>query len=110
MAKATYWQRGEALDYTNSGSALIEAGTVILFGSRLGVAACDIPAGGVGSLHVQGVFDIPKGSAAITAGQEVYWDNTNSCIKAAGDSTGVNGYAVAAAGADDTTVLVKINA
>lgn len=36
--KAAYWQRGEALDYKNTGTEKIEANTVIVLGSRIGVA------------------------------------------------------------------------
>lgn len=129
MATAEFWQRGETLDYTNSGDTKIAAGTIILLGSRLGVAGCDIPAGETGSLHVNGVFEMPKdygdSGKALTAGQEVQWDSVNSCIKAAvaqvvgtgGDAgkvtteaSPVHGYVVAAALTTDRTCLVKINA
>lgn len=129
MAKGAYWQRGEAIDYVNSGDTTIAANTVILYGSRLGIAGADIPAGETGSLLVEGVYELPKEYAAsdkaITAGAEVYWDNSNSCIKKAvaqeigtgGDAgkvtteaSPVHGFAVAAAASADQTVLVKINA
>ena len=42
MATATYWQRGDAIDYTNGGSAKIEANTVIAFGTKIGIAGTDI--------------------------------------------------------------------
>lgn len=51
MGKAEYWQRGETLDYKNTGTATIEANTVVIFGSRIGVAGTDIMPGEVGSLH-----------------------------------------------------------
>ena len=129
MATATYYQRGESIDYVNSGDTKITTGTILLFGSRLAVAACDIPAGGVGSIFVDGVFEMPKEYAAsdkaLTAGQNVQWDNSNSYIKAAvaqvvgtgGDAgkvtteaSPVHGFVVAAAASADQTVLVKINA
>ena len=129
MAKAAYWERGESIDYTNSGDTKIEANTIVLYGSRLGIVGCDIAPGETGSLHVSGVFELPKDYAAsdkaLTAGQEVYWDDDNSCIKAAvamvigtgGDAgkvttapSAVHGYAVAAAASAAQTCLVKINA
>ena len=125
MAKAAYWERGEAIDYTNSGETTIEANTIVLYGSRLGIAGCDIAPGETGSLHVSGIFELPKdygdSGKALTAGQEVYWDNTNSCIKAAiaqvvaeglvtTEASAVHGFAVAAAGTTEKTCLVKINA
>lgn len=125
MAKGAYWQRGEAIDYANSGDTKIAANTVVLYGSRLGIVGADIPAGETGSLLVEGVYELPKDYAAsdkaITAGAEVYWDNDNSCIKKATAQTvaeglvtaaasPVHGFAVAAAASADQTVLVKINA
>lgn len=129
MATGTYWQRGEAIDYTNGTGSKISANTVILLGSRLAIAGADIEDGETGALIVSGVFELPKEYAdsgkALTAGQEVQWDDSNSYIKAAvaqvvgtgGDAgkvtteaSPVHGYAVAAAASADRTVLVKINA
>ena len=129
MASAAFWQRGETLDYTNSGETKIAANTIMLYGSRLAVVGCDIAPGETGSIHVTGVFELPKEYAdsgkALSAGQEVYWDTDDSCIKAAvaqvvgtGDDAGkvtteasaVHGFAVAAAASAAKTVLVKINA
>ena len=56
MSKAAFWQRGEALDYTNTGTKTIEANTIISFGGHIGIAGTDILPGEVGSLHVTGVF------------------------------------------------------
>lgn len=103
---ANYWQRGESLDYMNSGNTKIEAGAVITYGARIGVAGCDIEPGEMGSIHVEGVFEMPKGSGAITAGAEVFW--TGTAIAISGDTKA--GYAAQAAAAGDTVVLVKINA
>ena len=111
MASAAFWQRGESLDYKNTGSAKIDANTIVLYGARLGVVGCDIAPGEVGSLHVTGVFELPKASStAITAGAEVYWDATNSVITTTSTNNTLVGFAAQAALADDATVLVKINA
>lgn len=110
MATAKFWQKGERIDYVNSGSAKISANTIILFGSRIAVAGADIQVGEKGALVVEGVFELPKDNAAITAGAEVYWDATDSNITATATNNTKAGYAVAAAVADDSTVLVKINA
>ena len=40
--KASYWQRGEALDYVNAAETKIEAGTVLTIGKRIGIAGTDI--------------------------------------------------------------------
>ena len=113
MSKVEFWQRGEALDYTNSSNDTIEAGSVVVFGTRIGVAGCDIKPGATepGSLHVEGVFSFAKStSAAITAGAEVYFNATDGEITTTANGNTKAGYAVEAAAKDATTVLVKINA
>lgn len=113
MSKAVYVQRGESLDYKNSGSAKIVAGDVVLIGSVLGVAGCDIEVGAVGSLHVEGVYKLTKtGTSAISVGAVVYYDGSG-ITDAAGETASPNtrvGYAVASAAAADAEILVKINA
>ena len=113
MAKANFWQRGEALDYLNSTDALIEANTVVIYGDRIGVVGCDIAPGELGSLHVTGVFAIPKDAAAIEAGTNVYWKDNAATASPGSSPADANmkiGFAAQAATADETTVLVKINA
>ena len=106
---ATYYQRGESLDYTNAGAAAISAGAVVVYGDRIGVAGCDIAVGETGSIHVEGVFEMPLNDAAgMTAGAAVYWDGTG--ITATASTNTPAGYAAAAAAAGAETVLVKINA
>lgn len=103
---AKYIQKGNTIDYT--AAAAIAAGDVVSLGSRIGVAAGDIPAGAVGALSVEGVFEIDKtASLAIAVGDAVYFNaasknvtKTNSDVPA--------GWAVAAATAADTVVRVKI--
>ena len=107
MSKAEYWQRGEALDYTNATDALIPANTIVQIGSRIGVTGTDIAPGEVGSLHVGGVWEIDKtGAAEIAMGQTVYFDGTG--ITDAADGNTEAGYAAAPAAAGDTTILVKL--
>lgn len=108
MAAATFWQRGESLDYKNTGDSVIGANTVIAYGARIGIAGGDIPAGELGSIHVEGVFALPKTDSEIAAGAEVYW-NGSGVTATAGNNVKA-GYAAQAAASTDTTVLVKINA
>lgn len=105
--KATYWQRGETLDYTPEKA--VENGEVVSLGTRIGVAGSDIQAGELGHLHVVGVFEMPKAaSTAITMGAAVYYDASNGVITTTSASNVPAGYAAAAAGANDATVLVKL--
>lgn len=106
MSKATYWQRGESLDYVNSGTAVIEANTIIDLGTRIGVAGTSINPNEKGSVHVTGVYQITKsGTEAIAMGAPVYFDGTG--ITNTEGSTPA-GYAAAAAEADATVILVKL--
>ena len=110
MATATFLQRGEALDYVNSGDAVIEAGAVVVLGTKIGVAAADIAAGATGAVHVEGVFEMPakSGESAIAQGAAVYWNGT--AVTAASSGATLAGYAAAAMTAGTEKILVKINA
>lgn len=107
MAKtATYIQRGETLDYKNSTDAAILAGTVVLFGDRIGVAGGEIPAGAVGDLHVVGVFEIPKKTGVkLEMGEAVVYTEENGIDKATDKAMG---YAVSASTAGASTAIVKL--
>lgn len=105
--KATYWQRGETLDYTPT--AAVRNGAVVSLGTRVGVAGSDIAAGTQGQVHVVGVFEMDKAAnEAITMGAAVYYDATNDVITATADGHTLAGYAAADAAAADATVLVKL--
>ena len=109
---ANYVQRGESLDYTNGTGSKIEAGDIVVIGTKIGIAGCDIPAGAVGSLHVEGVFELPEksGESAIAMGAAVYYDATAGAITATSTGNTLAGYAAAPAAASATKILVKINA
>ena len=103
---AKYWQRGEAIDYTATDA--LANGDVVDLATRIGVA--DIPAGETGTVHIVGVFEIPKATGAVTVGQALYWDKAAKKITT-DDAESANtpaGWAVAAAGSSDATVLVKL--
>ena len=107
MSKATYWQRGESLDYTNNTTKVIEANSIIALSSRIGIAGTSINPGEKGSLHVTGIYEIPKtGTAAIAMGAAVYFDGTG--ITNVSTSNTLAGYAAADASASDTVILVKL--
>lgn len=72
--QAQYVQRGETIDFKNSGAAEIKTNEVVSLTSRIGIAGCDIPVGAVGSVNVIGVFSLPAlTTEAFTVGQPVYW-------------------------------------
>ena len=107
--KATFWQRGEALDYKNKTSNVIEANTVVAGGNIVGVVGTDINPGETGSLHVAGVFEMTKdASDDIAFGDLVYFNETSGEITKTADENVQAGYAASEAGATTTTVLVKL--
>lgn len=107
MSKATYWQRGESLDYTNKTDAAIEANTIIELAGRIGIAGTTINPGEKGDLHVCGVFVFDKtGDKEIKMGQTVYFDGTGITDTADGNTPA--GFAADNAATDAATVLVKI--
>ena len=107
MASATYFQRGEALDYTNTGSNKIEVGTVVKIGTRIGIAGDDINPKETGVIHVTGVYEFKKtGTNEIKMGTTVYFDG-NGITETAG-SNAVAGYAAEDAVASATSIKVKI--
>lgn len=110
---ATRVKEGTKIDYT-PGSA-VAAGTVVLQGDLFGVAEVDIPANTLGSLAVEGIFDITKattGGSGFAVGVDVFWDAGNS--RASNSSaSGANkqiGKATQAAADADTTVRVLLTA
>lgn len=113
MATAKFWQRGEALDYVNSTEDAIAANDVVVIGGHLGVAGTYIEPGAVGSMHMAGVFELPKtATSAVAMGATVYWDGngiTTTAPSGTGALTTSIGYAAAPAEASATTIMVKLN-
>ena len=108
MATATFWQRGETIDRINDTAKTIPANTIQAIGKRIGVVAMEAAPGQKYSVNVVGVYSFPN--EAITAGADVYWDNTNGVITATAESNILAGYAIADAAAADAVVSIKINA
>lgn len=110
-----YVQEGRLIDYTPS--AAVKSGQVVVIGSVVGVAVADIAASAAGAVCIEGVFEIPKATGAITAGAVVYWDADGDPIGGTADSGAATatstdntkmGYAIAAAASGDATVKVKL--
>lgn len=105
-----YLQPGEVIDYTPSGSP-VSSGDVVVIGARIGVALTAIAVGEPGSVQMEGVFLLPKATAAGSAlaqGVDVFWDGS---VITAADGAGANtpaGYVFDAAGDSAATVAVKL--
>lgn len=111
MSKAAYWQRGDTLDYVNTGTDVVEANTILVLGSRIGVAGTDILPGEKGSIHVTGVYEMPKNGAEISMGADVYYSESDGSFSSTEAEGSVKaGFAAQDAAAGDPSVIVKINA
>lgn len=107
-----YEQPGKVIRYT--AGADVVSGQVVVVGKILGVALEDIANGATGNVAIDGVFRVPKVSAAvIAAGENLTWDasaaafDDNVATPATGDVTGAPAVAFEAAGAGVTTLAVK---
>ena len=108
-----YVQDGVVVDHI-AGSA-ISAGDVVVMGNIIGVALEDIANGAVGPVQIDGVFDVPKVTAAVIAqGESLIYDvsasafDDGSATPASGDVSNCC-VAMEAIGAVAGLVKVKLN-
>ena len=102
-----YVQRGESIDYIPE--TPVAAGDLVIVNDLVGVAKLDIAPGELGALAVGGVYEFPKGAAAIAFGKKAYWDATNKVVTATATGNTLVGKAVNESAATDATVLVLLN-
>ena len=105
-----YVQSGDFIEFT--AGATITSGQLVQVGSIHGVSITDVANGAKGTLALQGVFTLPKLTAAAgdacTAGGPVYF---SSGSVSGTDSSGTRklvGYSLAAAAQAATTVQVRL--
>lgn len=103
-----YVQEGKALNYTPSG-ADVASGDFLLIGAIGGVAKTDIADGKTGAAHVSGVFSVVKASGAVTQGQKLYWNSTNSNLTTTASGNTIVGVAAEAAASGDANVKILLN-
>jgi predicted RecA/RadA family phage recombinase len=109
MATGTYVQAGANIDYTPGGA--VAAGDIVVQNKLFGVAPKAIAANALGSLAIEGVFDLPKEvntGTALTVGTKVWWDAGNSVVFTTESSNCRVGTVVKAAADADATVRVKL--
>ncbi len=88
----------------------VASGDGALVGSIFGVAAGDAVSGDDVDLVTRGVFEMPKTSAlAISAGDQVYWDDTAKEVNKTSSGNTLIGVAVTAAANPSATVNVRLN-
>lgn len=113
-----YVNQGKTLQHT--AAADITAGSVVVIGTLLAVAAVDIATGETGTVNLEGVYDLPKVDAAVIGvGETLTWDisaldgagafDDDQAVAAAGDITGPCAVAVESKGAtSSSTIRVKL--
>jgi predicted RecA/RadA family phage recombinase len=105
---------GDVLPWTNTTDAAVASGQVVVIGHTLAVALVAIAVGATGSVAIEGVFTVPKVSAAVFAqGEKLVWVASAGAVDdsavetAAGDITG--GAIAWAAGSDgQATAQIKL--
>ena len=108
--KATYIQEGNNINYINLTETEIEAGSVIVFGVSVGIAASNIAPNEMGALAMKGIYEMPKDDTDIKAGSAVYYNKTADKVTSTAANNTKIGIAAADAGTSAVTVNVKINA
>jgi len=105
-----YVQNGDYIEFT--AGATITSGQLVQVGSLHGVSVTDVANGAKGTLAMEGVFTLPKLTAAAgdacTAGGPVYF---SSGSVSGSDSSGTRklvGHSLAAAAQAVTTVQVRL--
>jgi predicted RecA/RadA family phage recombinase len=103
-----YVQDGDTLDLDPG--ATVASGVGHLFGTALfGVAAVDGVSGTASAFQTKGVVTIAKTSAlAISVGDVLYWDATNSVVNKTSTSQRAVGVAVEAAANPSSTVKMQL--
>jgi len=110
MAMAIFVHNGNAIDYTPTADT--PAGAVIVQGELIGITRTPIAANTLGSLAVEGVFDISKATGtgtAIAAGSNCYWNAATSQATTTATGNKLIGKSIQAADTDDTTVRVRLS-
>lgn len=109
MAEAVFVQKGDAIDIT-AGADIAAGEIVIIGGTLIGVAERAIANGAVGSVSVEGVYEVAKEAPlVISLGDIVYFVAANNNVNKTSSGNTKLGICVVAAASADTTVKVKID-
>ena len=94
-------------------SALASGAGVLIAGSGatgvFAVALQTVASGALVEVRIDGVFDLPKATGAVTLGQLIYWDDTNKRVTTVSTSNTKIGIATLAAASGDATARVRLN-
>lgn len=103
-------EQGKTIDYIVV-DAGVTSGEIVLVGDIAGVAVTNGDIGDTITLAVEGVFELPKGTAAIAQGKKAFVNVTDGVKTIVGTATGNTfvGYVWAATSAGDSTVAIKLS-
>jgi len=87
----------------------VEAGSVLVFGSLIGVAKKFIPAGKLGALTISGFFRFGKGDVEFDACEVSYCNAASGRASKPADGLPVLGRVARAAALRDSSVLVRLH-
>jgi len=103
-------QNGDYIEFT--AGATITSGQLVQVGSLHGVSVTDVANGAKGTLAMEGVFTLPKLTAAAgdacTAGGPVYFSSGSVSGSSSSGTRKLVGYSLAAAAQAATTVQVRL--
>ena len=106
-----YVQNGDYVEFT--AGATITSGQLVQVGSLHGVSVTDVANGAKGTLAMEGVFTLPKLTAAAgdacTAGGPVYFSSGSVSGSSSSGTRKLVGYSLAAAAQAVTTVQVRLS-
>ena len=107
--QAQYVHDGKAVDFTPDVDVSI--GSIVIQGDLVGITKRDLKADMLGSIALEGVFDIPKDPAdaeTYTAGQQIYATN-DGIVTDVSAGTVYLGKVIAAAAPTDNFVRVRLS-
>lgn len=104
-------QNGDYIEFT--AGATITSGQLVQVGDLHGVSVTDVANGAKGSLAMEGIFTLPKLTAAAgdacTAGGPVYFSSGSVSGSSSSGTRKLVGYSLAAAAQAATTVQVRLS-
>jgi len=105
---AIYLQDGDIVDHIPTTD--LPLGAVMVLGALVGIAHRPIPAGALGSLAIEGVFDLPSAGVA-AAWAPAYWNPATGQVTSDSGAAGVMrcGVFTRQVTATDPTARVLIN-
>jgi predicted RecA/RadA family phage recombinase len=106
---ATYIHDGDIVDHLPATD--LPLGAVVVLGALVGIAHRPIPAGALGSLALEGIWDLPSAGVAAAAWAPAYLNPATNQVTADGSVGGVVRCGVFArpVTATDATVRVLLN-